>query len=310
MKKIYTVIVTYNGLQWIGACLKSLQQSNEHSEIVIVDNMSTDGTVAFIEQNFPDVTLLRQTANLGFGKGNNIGISYAIQRGADFIFLLNQDATVSKDCLSKMLATSMNNPKYGIISPFHLNWEGEKLEYYFSKFILKNISIYSDYVLGRKIRELYEVPFINAAAWFIPRKIFETVGGFDPIFYHYGEDNNYCQRLNYHGFLIGVVSGAFIYHDSKKRIAPKNYLFTEAYYLNELKQFQIEYANINKDYSRQEIRNGLASIRKLILLHALQWNTKSATGYLKKLRLFKKNINGILQSRKQNVQTNSHYLNF
>ena len=99
------------------------------------------------------------------------------------------------------------------------------------------------------------MPFINAAAWLIHKKVFETVGGFDPIFHHYGEDNNYCQRVNFHNYKIGVVPEAHIFHDSNKRREPHDYLFTEAYYLHEVKKFQIKYANLNHPYLKKDLKN-------------------------------------------------------
>jgi GT2 family glycosyltransferase len=310
MDKIYTVIVTHNGKKWIGECLQSLKESSQPCFIIVVDNLSTDGTVAYIEEQFPDVVILPQTVNLGFGKANNIGISAAIQRGADFVFLLNQDAMVSKACLQNLLNTSSKYPNYGILSPLHFTWKGDQLEYYFSKFILKNLFIYSDYVLKKPLQEIYQIPFVNAAAWFIPKMVLEKVGGFDPIFHHYGEDNNYCQRILYHGHQIGVVPSAYIYHDSKKREVPQNYKFTHNYYLNELKQFQTKFANINEDFSEKDIAKSLHGIRQLIMVNALKFNFENSYGYLKKLKLLKKNLPAILRSRKRNVIGSPHYLNF
>ncbi|CAM3438808.1 glycosyltransferase family 2 protein [Aequorivita lipolytica] len=309
MFSFYTVIVTYNGRRWIDKCIDSLYESSFQNNIIIVDNNSVDNTVSYIKRKYTDIYVLAQEQNLGFGKANNLGISYALQKGADFIFLLNQDAMIKKNTLEKLIKVSNDYPEYGVLSPFHLDWDGSKLEYYFSKFTLKNIELYSDYVLQKELKLLYEVPFINAAAWLVPRKTFEAVGGFDPIFHHYGEDNNYCQRLNFHKIKIGVVTGSFIFHDSKKRREPPNYLFSEAYYLDEVKKLQIKYANINDHYSERALNNELKHINKLILINAFKLNNRAICGYLKKYRIFKKNIEIIAQSRKQNIVKKPNYLN-
>src|SRR5690606_28048723 len=94
MNIIYTVIVTYNGMKWIGDCLESLCQSSILSNVIIVDNNSEDNTVGYLKEKFPEAVILPQNQNLGFGKANNLGISYALENGADFVFLFNQDARI------------------------------------------------------------------------------------------------------------------------------------------------------------------------------------------------------------------------
>ena len=86
MKKVFVVIVTYNGVQWIRKCLQSCQDY----PVVVVDNQSTDATVEIIQNEFPKVHLIEESKNHGFGQANNIGISYALNKGADYVFLLNQ----------------------------------------------------------------------------------------------------------------------------------------------------------------------------------------------------------------------------
>ncbi len=310
MSRVYTVIVTYNGRKWIDKCLESLYKSSIQNNVIIVDNNSEDDTVGYINKKFPDAVVLIQNKNLGFGKANNIGISYALQNGADFVFLLNQDTHIEKNTLEKLVDLSKKHSEYGILSPFQFNWDGSQLEYYFSKFILKNLEIYSDFILSKQLKPVYEVPFVNAAAWLIPKTILKKIGGFDPIFHHYGEDNNYCQRVNFHNYKIGVVPEARIFHDSKKRKAPDDYLFTEAYYLQEVKKFQIKYANINNPYLEKDLKKELKHIRKLIFINILRLNGQAVRGYLKKSKIFEKNIERIMQSRRQNALEKAHYLIF
>ena len=87
--KVFVIIVSYNGMKWIDKCLNSVLNQGE---VVVVDNNSCDGTVDYIRMNFSLVKILSQTTNYGFGTANNIGISYAMKKGADAVFLLNQDA--------------------------------------------------------------------------------------------------------------------------------------------------------------------------------------------------------------------------
>lgn len=212
---IYIIIITYNATPWLQKCLDSCKGY----QVIIVDNKSTDGTIAFIKEKYPQMHLLPQKENLGFGQANNIGIKYALAQGADYVFLLNQDAYLQKECIETLIETHKKNTTYGILSPIHLNGQGNRLDRNFSNYVnyTANPDFYSDFVLKKPQQEVYEVPFVNAAGWLLYRKILETVGGFDPIFFHYGEDDNYCQRARFHGFKIGVVPTAFLWHDREDR---------------------------------------------------------------------------------------------
>lgn len=216
------VIITFNALQWLKRCL----ESTNGYQVVIVDNASTDGTVAYIKNNFPEVHLLEQTQNLGFGQANNLGMRYALDQGAEFVFLLNQDAYLQSGCLETLIKVHTENSDYGILSPIHLNGSGDRLDRNFSNYVAYqgNKDFYSDFILNHPLKTIYEVPFVNAAGWLMSCDILETVGGFDPLFFHYGEDNNYCQRARFHGYKIGVVPTAFLRHDREDRMieVPEN----------------------------------------------------------------------------------------
>lgn len=310
MKKVYTVIVSYNGAKWIRKCLESLKSSSCGTQVIVVDNGSVDDTLQIIKQEFRGVIVLEQDDNLGFGRANNIGVSHALKQGADYVFLLNQDAYLDKECLSNLIKVSEENPGFGILSPIQLNWEGTHLEYYFSRFIGENSDFYSDFVLGKKKQNIYEVPFVNAASWLLTREVLKMVGGFDPIFFHYGEDNNFCQRTHFHGLKIGVVSGNYIFHDSKVRREPENYLFSDYYFRNEVKNWKIKYADVNENYGEYDFRSERRHILKLILLNVMKLKFNSVRGYLKKYKLFKQEVKEIRGSRRVNVKPLPHYLEF
>ena len=87
---VFTIIVTFNGEQWIRNCLLSIRESSISSHIIVVDNSSTDETINIIILEFPEVTLIQNEINLGFGKANNIGIQFALKKSATFLLLLNQ----------------------------------------------------------------------------------------------------------------------------------------------------------------------------------------------------------------------------
>ena len=308
LRRIFTIIVTYNGAPWIKACIESLMGSTLHTEIIIVDNGSSDGTLSIIKETCKNAIILPQADNLGFGKANNIGLTYALKQGADTVFLLNQDARVDKNTLEALVAASKAYLEYGVLSPVQCQWDGTQLEYYFSRFMEASLQFYSDFVLNKPTEAIYEVPFVNAAAWLLTRHVLEQVGGFDPIFKHYGEDNNYCQRLQYHGFKVGVVPNAYIYHDSQKRTEPLNYLFSDAYWHQEVKNLQIRYANINIPYTKKDFNTVRVHVLKLVIVNLMTLKFPKVWGYLKKYRIFEVAYGTILSSRIQNMQKGAHYL--
>jgi GT2 family glycosyltransferase len=222
IQKIYCIIVTYNGIQWIQRCLSSLVDNKYPVHIVVVDNASTDDTVSFIQKNFPAVKIIATGKNLGFGQANNIGIDIALGNGADYVFLLNQDAWVESDCISMLIQAHHNHPEYGIISPLHLNGNGSGLDKYFIDYFLRSSSeiLISSLLLNNDDSyDVIETTFVNAAAWLVSIECIRKTGGFDPIFFHYGEDANYAQRVIFWGYKIGIYRKAKIYHDREQRIS-------------------------------------------------------------------------------------------
>lgn len=222
MFKVYCIVITYNGREWIEKCLTSLtRQKNGQLHIICIDNGSTDDTVAFTRSNFPAVEIIQTNENLGFGQANNIGFKKAVDEHADYVFLLNQDAWIEPGTIEKLINIQQENPRYGLISPVHLNARGEKFDLYFQKYMdetgVDDFAKYS--ILARTCKEpLLNTAFVNAAAWLLSIECIKKTGGFDPIFFHYGEDKNYCQRVMYHGFSIGIHTGSFIYHDREMRL--------------------------------------------------------------------------------------------
>ncbi len=215
----YAVVVTFNGRKWIEKCLTSLLNSTIPVTILVIDNGSTDGTPQIITANFKELTFIQLSSNKGFGKANNIGIKKAYEAGAECVFLFNQDVWVAPDACERVVNAHKSDPSFGVISPMHLNGEGTALDYNFSTYISPWAcpSLFSDIYLNRLQETLYETKFVNAAAWLVTRKCIEIVGGFNPVFFLYGEDDNYLHRVAYHGLKVGVLPKAHIYHDREGR---------------------------------------------------------------------------------------------
>ena len=213
MPKVYCIVVTYNARQWIEKCLDSLLGSSFSPHIICVDNASTDQTVEIIHDSYPSVELISSDINLGFGGGNNLGLQRAVTDKADHVILLNQDAWIEKDTIRKLVDIQSSQPEFGIISPLHLNYEGTGLEYYFSTIIGPEAcpELLNDLIFD-SLKHVYPIEFVHAACWLISGKCLHAVGGFDPIFRHYGEDNDYINRASAKGFASAIVPSVRVYH--------------------------------------------------------------------------------------------------
>ena len=221
--KIFVIVVTYKGQQWYDRCFTSLRESDMPVETIVIDN-GNDGTTEYLKEHFPEVSILQNTENLGFGKANNMGMRYALDHGCDYVFLLNQDAWIFPDTMEQLVAAAEANPEYGIVAPVQCNKEMTKALDGVIQFLINpdnvNRELFSDLMMGT-VKDIYSVAEINAAAWLLPRKTLEIVGGFDPIFLHYGEDWNYLSRVLYHGLKVGLMPKVRVVHDCVDRVEQK-----------------------------------------------------------------------------------------
>ncbi|NJL19691.1 MAG: glycosyltransferase family 2 protein [Leptolyngbyaceae cyanobacterium SM1_3_5] len=210
---IATVIVTYNAREYIGKCIDSLYKSSVSTAIIVVDNNSSDGTDQIVQNNFPEVKLIQSSVNLGFGKANNIGINWALANQAEFVFLLNQDAWLEEDALSEMLAVAAANPDYGILSPLHLQYDSQSWHQGFHRYV----KLFAPALLEAEteLSTIYEVNFVPAALWMMNSTALKKAGGFDPIYFMYGEDDDLAARIRAAGFKVGVASSAKGHHMEK-----------------------------------------------------------------------------------------------
>ncbi|MFP4845635.1 glycosyltransferase family 2 protein [Winogradskyella sp. PE311] len=304
---IFTVIVTYNGMHWIKECLDSVYLN---STVILVDNCSSDNTISFITKNYEDVLVLKQDENLGFGKANNLGISHALSNGADYILLLNQDAKMIEGSIDKLFNFAKVNSDYGILSPVHCDWSGNYLESSFSSYVsyVHNKEFYSDFVLNRSIKPVYDLPFVAAACWFIPKKVFETIGGFDPIFFHLGEDVNYAQRLSYYGYKIGVLPDIKVHHDTKDRKSIKIEPYSKDYYYKINYRNKVKYADINLDNWKTKLNYNKRQVLKTVILSLASFKFKNAKGAYKEYVSYNSLSKECDMSRMINKEPGSHYL--
>lgn len=266
--KILTIIVSYNFMPWMDRCLGSLRRSEVKTDVMVLDNNSADDTVEAIRSRYPEVMLVENKANLGFGRANNLGMNFALEHGYDGVLLLNQDAWVDADVVGRLAKMSREHPEFGILSPVHLTGSGLKVEHGFG-----------DYSGIRSLDEqpeqsLVAVGFIDAAIWYMPVEALRRVGLFAPIFYHYGEDKDLCNRMAYHRLKVGYVPRLYGYHDREFRKSTR-----EGFFRAERVYLLSEFANVNYGFARAFAMGVLASGKKM-LRSALHLRLRDALSYV------------------------------
>ncbi len=211
--KAVVIIVNFNGKEDTLKCLESLRQDRyANKEIIVVDNGSSNDSVAAIRQAHPEAILLETGGNLGFGGGNNVGIRRAA--GADYVYLLNNDTTSEPGALSELIRTAQENPNFGILAPvMHYLAEPEKIWFGGAMFNPKTLEALHDNASPPDRDDpLRELPWATGCAMLIPAKLITELGGFDERFFLYSEDVDLSLRVREAGYKIGLVPAARIFH--------------------------------------------------------------------------------------------------
>ena len=209
--KVFIVVLLYNGLNWIEQCLKSILQTDYPAfEVVVVDNGSNDDGVKYIKQHFKDVIIIKNGRNYGTAGGNNIGIDFALKNGADYVALLNQDIKVEKTWLKHLVDVAGKDGKIGILSPLLYDYEGKAVDKVFIESV-SNTTYFEDLKL-KVFPEKYFTDFVLGTCVLIKREVFLTIGLFDPLYFIYSDDYDFCRRARYRGFKIACVPASQVFH--------------------------------------------------------------------------------------------------
>ena len=219
LPKVITIILNWNGKEDTLECLHSLQRSSyTNFTTIVVDNGSTDGSVLAIRKAFPDLVVIINPDNLGFTGGNNIGIRHALENGADYVWLLNNDTIVEPDTLAKLVAKAESSPSTALLSPvIHWHDDPDSIQFYLS---YVDWGTYNIINFSQEEQERYAGRSMDYSLWgtalFIKRQVLEKLGGLDDRFFAYAEDAEYCMRASREGFGIAVDPTSRIFHKNSR----------------------------------------------------------------------------------------------
>ena len=212
---VYIITVNWYGLDDTLECLESLRNiTYPKYNIIVVDNGSIDNQADIIKGIFPDIELIKNVENEGFVIANNQGIELAMEKGAEYILLLNNDTTVKNDFLEILVNYAEQNYDVGILSP--------KILYYNSDLIWSMGGAIS-YITGfsimlgkgknsKQYNTIIEPDFVTGCAMLTKREVFEDIGLLDPVYFAYYEDVDYSYRARKAGYKIKVIPDSIIWH--------------------------------------------------------------------------------------------------
>lgn len=224
------IIVNWNVRDLLDACLASIYASDFDSknyEIIVVDSASDDGSSDMLREKYPQVILLPQTANIGFTRGNNLGLAQA--RGKHLL-LLNPDTELSRAALAQLLEYMKERPAVGIIGPHTLNSDGshQSTRRRFPTFMTgifesswlsqwAPAAVEKDYrLLNTRDDEIIEADWVQGSAILLRREVYQDIGELDDGYTMYYEELDYCRRAVSAGWRVVYHGGARITHHGGK----------------------------------------------------------------------------------------------
>ncbi|QJD30659.1 glycosyltransferase family 2 protein [Methylococcus geothermalis] len=216
--RTYVITVNYHGSADTANCLASLERSTVPVKTVVVDNTPDDPALEKALSPFENIKLIRAPENLGFGRGNNLGIDWALQQpDCEYILILNNDATIKADAIKRMEAAMDTHPEAAIVTARIVLAEDEsKLWYGGGEVDWRRGGSQVPGVLGPAAAPLAmqsrHVSFASGCAMLVRREVLERYGGFDERYFMYEEDLELGLRLTNEGWKIWYEPSAIIVH--------------------------------------------------------------------------------------------------
>lgn len=221
------VIVNTNELHHLKTSLPSIfRQNYPDCEVIVVDNSSTDGSINYIEQSFPQIKIVRNQENLGYAAANNIGFEHA---SGDYIAVLNPDTKVEPDWLIELVSALEEDHRAAMATPKILLMEHpERINACGNDITLTGLTFCRGLdQLSETFLEAEDVPAVSGAAFVIRRSVLDQIGGFDESFFIYYEDTDLSLRSLLAGYKCLFVPTSVIFHEYSFKFSPRKCFFQE-----------------------------------------------------------------------------------
>ncbi len=222
--KVFVVVLNWNGWQDTLRCLASLDELDYGNySVLVVDNASTDDSEARIRSSRPDVEFIQSGENRGYAGGHNIGIRYALDHGADYVWVLNNDIVVRPEALTASVAVAEADPKVGIVGSSQFQslepWQDAELYITAARHAGRRDVMVS--CPGHKDPSGYShhrVSFVSGGALLLRSEMLRQVGAFDERYFHYAEEVDLNERASAAGWHIVLACNSHIWHARGKSL--------------------------------------------------------------------------------------------
>jgi GT2 family glycosyltransferase len=216
---IYVIVLNWNNSKDTIECISSLKQiNNPQFKILCVDNASEDNSFDSIKFAHPDIELIRTGKNLGYAGGNNFGIKYALEKGADYFWLLNNDTVVDENALKELSYVFSENSDAGAVGS-RIMYYGDRNIIWFAGGSYKKFSgMTAHYLVDQDISSIKKplepakLDFISGCSLMLSRAAIEKAGLLDESLFLYFEEMDYCERLKKRGLLFKMAPRSIVYH--------------------------------------------------------------------------------------------------
>jgi len=216
--KIYIVLLNWNGYDLTRECIFSLLNIKYNNyEVIVVDNGSDDDSYSKLYREFGEkVDFIKNEKNLGFAEGNNAGIKYSVEKGADYLLILNNDTIVDELFLDKMIDYAECDSKIGILgSKIYYHSEPNIIWFsggYFSR-LKAGMSVKGmDIEDNGDFNKVIDVDYITGCALLVKSEVVKKIGIFDKEYFNYAEDADFCFRAKREGYKVVFVPSSKVWH--------------------------------------------------------------------------------------------------
>jgi GT2 family glycosyltransferase len=215
------IVLNWNNADDTIACLSSLGKLDyQEASVLVVDNFSSDDSVARIQTAFPNVGMLVTGRNLGYAEGNNVGIRYALAQQPDFILVLNNDTVVRSDFLTHLVAEAETNPSIGVVGPKMYFYDPPDMVFAAGSMIdwkRGSLNQRGIWLRENETRSLFaespeDVDFIIGCGVLFRRELLEEIGLLDNRYYLNYEDVDICVRARQAGYRVRYTPKAVLNH--------------------------------------------------------------------------------------------------
>jgi hypothetical protein len=215
---VAVVVLNWNGRSDTLECLNSLYRSTYGNiDVIVVDNGSTDCSVSAVRQSFPHIKIVENNNNLGYAEGNNVGIRHAVERGADYVLVLNNDAVIDPLAIQKLVLSAEMRSDAGVFSP-KIYWYSRPKVVWFAGAKWSASKAGFDHLGsgqsddGQGSAMAYDIDSASGCALFFRAKLVFEVGLFDPRFFLTWEETDWCYRARRCGYRVMLEPGARVWH--------------------------------------------------------------------------------------------------